>query len=479
MPRCFPLLAAVARVVVALPLAASALGCTAGESEVSPPAYDFYFPTGLAMSPDEKFLFVLNANADLRYDSATVQAVDLDAVDALLAQWMGSKGMAPLGCAALADRPYVLSCPTSNAGQPAAFMVPGASVKVGNFGAALAVEPLAHGGAPSSRLRVFATVRGDPSLTWMDFDTATRTMDCGSAAPFDKCAQDHRLARFLNDPSLFTLAPEPFYLYADAGTQHVYLTHLTLGYVSMADAPVEDSQAPMLVAEVTNLWTPTVLTGALGAVGVAPRAPGDPNGLIYITSRQEARVATVRAVVGNPVTLADGTVTRDEALVRGPSFFYSGIANAGDNGDARGLVFTPDGNRMYIVNRTPPSLQMFDTSLDATGAPANAFMAIAETCEQPATLALTDFGEGTRLLVPCFAKGELWVFEGDRLDLVTAEPVGRGPTSVVASPRRRRVYIADYAQDTLAVLDATPGSPTQNRVLLQLGIEREAQVTPK
>ena len=69
------------RAACALALLLSA-GCPATSEEVRPPADQFYFPTGMDISPDQEILFVANANSDLRFDGGTVIPVSLDRVDA-------------------------------------------------------------------------------------------------------------------------------------------------------------------------------------------------------------------------------------------------------------------------------------------------------------------------------------------------------------------------------------------------------------
>ena len=71
-------------------------GCPATSDEVRPPRDQFYFPTGMDISPDQEFLFVANANSDLRYDSGTALAVSLDRVDNLVEEWLSS-GRVPEG----------------------------------------------------------------------------------------------------------------------------------------------------------------------------------------------------------------------------------------------------------------------------------------------------------------------------------------------------------------------------------------------
>jgi DNA-binding beta-propeller fold protein YncE len=47
--------------------------------------------------------------------------------------------------------------------------------------------------------------------------------------------------------------------------------------------------------------------------------------------------------------------------------------------------------------------------------------------------------------------------------------VGRGPYDVVAAPTRRLLFVSNYLEDSIAVIDLTPGAPTENQVVLRLG----------
>lgn len=437
-------------------------GCTASAEQVAPPRYDFYFPTGMALSPDEKYLYVINANSDLRYSSGSLQAIDLDALDSMI-----EAGATANGCAALPARPTVLGCPSSNDdGAPSPAMVADASVEIGNFGVNLAVQPLLDQGAASSMLRLFATVRGDPSLTWVDFDASAGTMDCGGSGAFPRCDEPHRLARIRDDATLPVLPIEPFDVAVDPLRGHVFVTHLTTGQVTLGSAPSEVGSTPLLEDINSVLWGLNRLDGSLGAVGIAPRLPNDPRGLVYVTSRSEARVAMVHAAGERPA----------EALVRTGSFLYSGLVDSGLPGDARNLVFSADGNRAYFVQRSPASLQVFDTSLDSAGQPVNRFIGAVEVCNQPSNLAVVDFGEGPRAVVPCFSTGQVWIIDPIQLSVVAVEDTGRGPNGVAASAKRKKIYVGNYAEDTLMIIDATPGAASQYRAILRFGrIRRSGQ----
>ncbi len=441
--------------------------CTASEVEVAPPRYDLYFPTGLAVSPDERYLFVVNANSDLRYSHGTLQVFDLEQIDQLAAAW--SRGEVPATCAGELARPTVLGCPLTLAdGQPSPAIVPGAVVGIGNFGVSVGVQRLRSGGAESPILRFFASVRGDPSVTWGDFDTQAGTMTCSGPGGYPRCDQTHRLARQRNDAELPPLTAEPFNIFVDGPNEHVFVTHFTSGFVSLVSAPLEVGSQPLFQDTITSLFAPSRLNGTTGAAGVAARLPGDPLGLVYVTSTREARVAVV-AVSDGPL---DAKERPTEVLVRSQSFFMQGLETSSIEGDARSLTFSPDGSRAYIVNRTPSSLHVLDTSLDLSGKPRNDWLGSVELCEQTANLAAADFGEGPRVVVPCFQNGQVWILDPVDLRLLAIEDSGRGPHGVAISPARKKIYIGNYAEDTITVVDAAPGSPDLNRVVLRLGKPR-------
>jgi DNA-binding beta-propeller fold protein YncE len=433
-------------------------GCTASAVDVAPPRYELYFPTGMALSPDEKYLFVLSANSDLRYSSGAVHTVDLDRVDEIAA--MHARSEAVDGCTTISARPRMIECPMGPDDQPATFMVPNGSVAVGNFATSVAVQEL-----PDQTLRLFTTIRGDPSVTWMTFEPGAGRMSCDGDGDFHRCGESTRLARLRNDPDFPNLPSEPFSL-ALAG-EHVLVTHFTTGYVSLISAPARSDVEPMLQDTITTLWVASRINGLAGAAGVAPR-PNDPSGLVYVTSRQEARVAMVGVATG-PLD-EDGRPT--EALVRSESFFLQGIEQGGLPGDARGIAFSPDGNRLYITSRTPASLQVFDTSLDARGTPRNVQLGALEVCQQPANLSLADFGAGPIVALPCFVDGQVWLVDGTSLRLLAVEEAGRGPTGVVASKRHNKIFVGNYADDTITVIHAAPGSPSQHRAVVRLARPR-------
>ncbi len=424
-------------------LAAGVVACTAAESEVRPDPDTIFFPTALAVAPDDSVAFVVSANSDLTYDSGTVQVVDLAAVEQAVAAWKSNRTI-PAGCAAVTEASETLACPEAD------FLIDDAGVRIGNFASAVAIQELGGG-----KLRLLVPVRGDPSITWMDWDPTTRALACSSAQGFPLCDDAHRLVELsgVDDPP--GLPSEPYGIFADSLAQFAVVAHFFQGGMSLIDSPADG--APTLV-DAVSIGTPVGLTG------VAGRKPGADD-LIYAQTVDDDRVFMV-TVARQP--------GRSPFLVGGGFFFQnaigSGETTGGDAKDSRGIVFRDGGDRAFFVNRSPPALQQFDTSLGPTGVPRNVVTASTDICPQATSVTAADVGNGDRAYVTCYGAGELFVVDARAGGAVEATAlVGRGPIGSAPVASRRLLLVANFLDDSLAVVDLDPASPFVNRVVLRLG----------
>ena len=438
-------------------------GCTASASEVEPPQNQFFFPTGMAISPDDSVLFVANGNSELRYDSGSIAAVDLAAIDQTISDWTTMQAAAS-GCNQDTDHRETLVC------DEAPYIIPGAGARIGNFATDIAVQTTNPG-----ELRLIVPTRGDPSITWLDWD-GTKLNCSASGDSFPLCDDPHRLTFVGNvssqtqsgcDPSqnpacTTLLADEPFNAFADPVGQYALVTHLTTGSVTLIDSPIGGNAT---IADVlTNLFLPDPLTGIRGATGIAGRTPGSTNDIVYVGSRSEDRIQQL--TVGRPVNGAP------PYLVPGNYFFLVQFGNnAGGSSDTRGMAFSPSGDRMYLINRNPASLQIYDTSLGRDGFPADQGVGATSICRDASTLAVMDPGDGERAYVTCFQDGQIWVV--DPRGTSTVEDiidVGRGPYAIVAAPTRKKIYVSNFLEETIAVIDVDATSPMRNRVVMRVGL---------
>lgn len=448
-------MACVRGVLSAASMTLAATACTASGDEVRPPAAQFSYPTGLLVTPSDTHLLVASANSDLRYDSGTILAVELDTVDSVVDAWLAD-GTIPAGCSRDSDQAATLVC------DEAMFIDAAAGVRIGNFATALAAQDVGGG-----NLRVLAAVRGDPSLTWLDWDGAK--LACSATdETFALCDDAHRLTEIDTgidgvDPTPFTT--EPFALYVNSTAGFAMVSHLTTGSVTLVDLPTTDlaSSPPRLTDRVGGLFSSDPVTLATGAASVVGRSPGSPDDIVYLTSRTDDRVVMF--------TVARDRNARVPYLVPSDQWFLDAVGvNSGFSADARAAAFSADGSRYYVVNREPPSLQIYDTSTGPTGAPQRTALAATDLCREAANISLVDAGDGDRAFVSCFRDGEVYVVDPRGLASVEAiVTVGRGPFGVAASVPRKLLFVSDFLEDTVAVIDIDPTSPTRYQVVLRLG----------
>lgn len=431
-------------------------GCTASGEEVRPPPDQLFFPTGAAVSPKQTHLFVANANSDLTFDSGAISVFDLAAIDDTIAGWTGAGRIIPQGCRQDDNFTETLTCNVDYfLGATREF-----GVRIGNFATEIAVQDTDVG---NGELRLIIPTRGDPSIAWADWNG--ERLDCRTgAAPHEQCDDDHRLSFVQNDADSNSIPEEPFGAFADSAGEFAIVTHLTSGAVTLIDSP--RGGKAVVTDIVSGVFAADPQSGLRGATGVAGRTPTAVDDIIYVGSRSEDRVQTF--TVGRPVNGAP------PFLLSGNFFFLDAVGNTnGQSVDTRGLAFSGSGERLYLVNRRPPSLQIYDTSLGPTGFPRNRAVGAVDVCRQASTLSVADSGDGERVFVSCFQDGQVYIINpaagGSTDDIVT---VGRGPYTVVAAPSRKRLYVTNFLEDTIAVVDIEPGSRTRNRVVLRIGEPR-------
>ena len=437
----------------------AAAGCTASSEDVRPPPDQLSFPTGLAVSPDGNALFVSNANSELRYDSGSIGVVDLTTVRSVIDAWLAA-GAAPDKCSPDPDHAETLVC------DEAQFFRREAAVRVGNFATDLTIQDFSAGG--TTKLRVFVPTRGDPSIAWADYDGDRLSCTNGSDV-YALCDDAHRLASLNNNPDQAALLGEPFSVFADSTRGFAMVSHLATGAVTLINAPADSSQ--VAIVDTLGVFIPTLSNG--GASTIAGRTPTGPDDLVYVGASSENRLQTFT------IAKLDGAAAY---LVPGPYFFLDSVgASAGNSTDTRAIRFSSTGDRLYVVNRAPPSLQVFDTSLSPTGVPRNLLQGASDICREASTVAVLDPGSvahpvGERVYVTCFQDGQVYVVDPTGLthveDIIT---VGRGPYAAVAvasDMTHKQLFISNFLEDTIAVIDLSIDSPKRNRVVLRIGTPR-------
>jgi hypothetical protein len=256
---------------------------------IDPPKDELFFPTGLAVSPDGRFLFVTNGNSDLEYNGGTVAVVDLAAVSRRLAAGAVS------GCRWAPQNPDILECDETG------LIIDEATVRIGSFASDLAVlerPEWAPEADPETtgHYRLYAPVRGDPSVTYVDVlfeneeeGSALRCLSCGNGcadreADIPSCADDHVVGGPPAEAPYIDvdLPEEPYGIFVDESLRLLYVSHLIGGGVTLFD--LSDDDVPVL-RQVTGELLSAGINGARGGFGVTSLRPGDPDAEIVVANR--------------------------------------------------------------------------------------------------------------------------------------------------------------------------------------------------
>ncbi len=150
-------------------------------------------------------------------------------------------------------------------------------------------------------------------------------------------------------------------------------------------------------------------------------------------------------------------------------------------GDLRGMDRLPDGKGLVVVSRVPPSLVVMDTT-EQPDKWTGRYLDAVELCPQPSLVKVRSYGSWNLAYVTCWASGEVFVIDIDEAKLVSSISVGQGPHDIVFAPDeswivpelRYRAYVSNFAENTIAVIDLDPSSPTWNRVIGKIGWPEKA-----
>jgi DNA-binding beta-propeller fold protein YncE len=465
-------------------------GCNFGQSGIEPPHDRLFFPAGLLPDTPSDWLFVVNANSDLRYNGGTVAAVDLRKV----AEDRGKAwDMCPLnvkpwrepfaGRRCCRDRldSRVLNC------DERAYIDPSTTVRIGSFGAAIVQQRFERAtdvGIETVR-RLFVAVRSDPSVSFIDahVDAANDRMVLRCSGPrggregtSGPCERDWRIEDAGAGMTDSLLPEEPFALALDPTLGVLWVGHL-FGGLSSIDVCAPGTGAVPTLAETLPIAVPGSTAGQ-GVTSLTLVEPGDSQAPILATSRfstdvSELVLRSAGAVSCDPSGTSPAEA-RDLTLVPRAGFASAAFYPFGR--DIRGVLLSADRQKAFVLHRNdlrrenPSALAVVDRRPDPLLRYPNRPVDVVEVCQGPTEMKRHDAGRGPLLFVTCFDAGQVYVVDPDVLAVVAVIDVGRGPnTTVFPSDEPTIAYVSGFAENAVAVIDLRPGSPTEYRVVQRIG----------
>lgn len=488
------------RLAVLLALAAS--GCSLGEAGIEPPNDQIFLPSGLAIDPAGDWLYVVNSNNDLRFNAGTLLPLDLTKAkqhrDSGLASWRPCSATAfendndPATLADTLDRPccvdlvnsHVLNC------NGRAYAHAGATVQIGSFAAATAVQALPGEGT----FRIFVAVRADPSVTFMDVRRPLGA-DGLAGAPELRCTgprasaeppsgnvfcDDHWRVRRPGGAEVEdnVLPEEPHSLTLDRHSRILYVGHLSAtvrgvsrgGGISTIDVQaLIDPEAPNVINSVARTVFPS--STVQGVTSVTLPDAETPNSVVYAVSRSGPDISEMVLLCQSEAAGCDpNNRFRDLSLVPSEQIKSSAFLPMGT--DIRD--FLQKGTRGYVLHRNTPEssgssnpqalVEIDRRNNMSTGR-------ILEICSGATRMQMHDAGRGDLLFITCYEGGQINVVDLEKMEMKALPiEVGQGPTALTFSPTDKTVaFVANYADNNVVVIDLEPGSPTEYMVVQRIG----------
>lgn len=440
-------LAAVLGLLCLLPV-----GCAREIAGEEPPEGVFYFPIGLATSPDGHYAYVVNSNFDLRFNAGWLSVVDVDALVDML-----SDGVSDL-------TPAIVN-----------------QLKIPSLGGQIALDE-------TGRVAIVAH-RGTSLVTLVEIGDEGRSLSCGvqrgergtlsSQLKATQCDEAHLIKideegiehdvpkEALEDPfavSIFTYSRPPE-VDPETGetTVHPPVRLGAVGYLSSGAVtlhPITGSPGSFAMPGEPQA-THVVGRGAVGTLQPHPLAPSE--FLVatsqFITNGQRATVFTLR--MAGPL---EGDLT--DAVAHSLSAAVGGV-------DLVDLEFSDDGNRAYASNRFPDSVVVLDSRLidqqerdesleySTVQRPRFAVLDAVPIPGRPSGLRYLSRSSGDVLAAASFDDDALFLLSVYGATLRTdyrLENIGLGPFDMVEVSRsgRQLLLITTFFDHGLSLVDVAP-----------------------
>jgi len=238
------------------------------------------------------------------------------------------------------------------------------------------------------------------------------------------------------------------------GGDHVYVTHLSGGEISFFTSDVGEVR----LRDIHNsFFNPS--GDIRGGFSLAAQIPGDAEGSVYVSSRVDKLLASF--VIRDNQRIVDAEQKSLEALTPGT--------------DVRGIAFSPGGERLYLVDRQPPTLVALDMTPKDDGGPQQDPIWVTEVCSEPATLRLAanptrpDNPQAQLAYVVCFRGAQIYVVDTLLGKVVDQISTGSGPSGLVLDTKQQRAFVTNFLENTVGVIDLNPANASYHRMVLRIG----------
>lgn len=349
-------------------------GCGGEYSEPLPPRDALYYPIGLKLHPDGRFLYVVNSNFDLRYrgdQGGTVTVIDTET-----GELMGNSS------------PFIPS-----------------------YGAYMELN--------EDATKAYITSRYESEVTILDVAEQGQALFCAKDGEPSPDSRSCRVRRVPDNKEGSRIPRDPFGIALTRAQRTIGDEVVDFDLVHLSHLQSERQQTRVTALSFPNgeeagasMRSASLLTG-----NQVVRRPGTQD--IYVAGRTTNLVAAFRPFV-NDVGQVEAIVNRGNII----------LSRRQETVDARGIAFDDEGQWLYVATRRPNALHLIGMSAGANGEPALVRTIPLE--QNPSEVVVHQGADGVkRIYVPSYRRGVIEVVDAEQEAVVDIIDVGRSPYSMV------------------------------------------------
>lgn len=431
------------------------------------PVDSILLPTGLAQTPNGRWLLVTNGNWDERRASSSLVALDLDALAEGLTDPLGADekldAAHPCRAHAIDER---IEC------DPKLLIDPDLGIRLPSGAGNIAID---RPGGDAGQMRLLVPTRLEPGLTWIDVfgeglgDDGELRLDCGQAE--DRfCDRVHRLDDVPEDPSRVTVDVEGF--------RYAYLPHLLGRRLSLIE--LDSERGPEIIDIEEEFFREDELfdSGLGGGFSVVQRACDLDSGnvpaasldcvrpYLFASQRFWPGIRSFRVAPG-----LDVLVTGGEAVLTG------GNVEAADPRPLTGGMAFEDpeqGDRLLVVHTTPPALSRIDMSLDEEQNPRVEVLATVNMCGNPNLVSVYRPNDGiaaSLAMVTCHGSDQVAIVDLGLFLVIATIDIGDGPNEMLIDDARDWLFVANTAESSISIINLDAARPDYLQEFATLGLD--------
>jgi hypothetical protein len=444
--------------------------CADPGADSAPPLTQLYFPTGIAHvdapGKTEGVLFVTNANFDKRYSTGSLNAIALDEL-----------GLPPLGASTDGGVLTIKDLKLTET----------QSVQVATFAGELSVQPIG-----ADKYRIYVPTRSEGMRVFKvdaTLDANGVSLACAGGGEGQNCMSagtsltprefEQSTTGVPRAPSPYASAwnPRTCTVAADCcpdgsdcgrscnagqciGTDGAPLADVWFTHLTQADSPALSNTN--LRAYLVRIDSDSFAVDANSFINIGSGGTNSVvvnKGWTYVTGRIQAPAPNLlRTVSRDGVTLTTSLET-----------FYR-------VSDSRGLAFSSDGKRLFVVGRVPDTLLVMSVLTPDT-APYLSFVRGVNLPDAPNQVAVIPrAGRGDLAVITATSGGSVAIYDEDVGDLVALiTGVGVQPFGITVDHRgtAARLFVSNFGDGRIAVIDIPDlQRPQGARLVAHLGAQQ-------